>query len=314
MLTTAKIAGWAFGELLLSGEIEHIDTEVQKALDGVGGGTYAPVDQVIIGGAGLRITTVLDITGTINITGNTTIGNSDADTLSVIATPEFEAPATFNDGIIITAGGAEVHGSSSFGANLTVSGDLSVAGELDVTSAVTFHDDLTLATGGNFNCNGTASFDGDVDFTAGATFHAGLTIPTGDTLDCNGTLDVDGPADFSGPVTLRSLLNTSGSGRVRMRHSTTLGNTDETVDVTDGNIFRLPDDNSAFRTYTISDDEAGPGDFMIFYQNDGTNLDNQVNINSNGGISSIFTTGAAGCYAFYVFNGSSWHKIFSFNS
>jgi hypothetical protein len=309
-LTTAKIAGWAFGELLLSGEIEHIDTEVQKALDGVGGGTYAPSSQLIIGGAGLRITTVLDITGAINITGNTTIGNSDADTLSVVATPTFEAPATFNDGIIITATGFDVTGNSRVRSDLRIDGDCDFDGAVDVAGAVVIHDNLNVTTGNTFFCNAFLQVDGEMETNAELNIRGASHVWDTFTVHSGGSLDVNGPADFSGTVTLKSLLSTSGAGRVPMRHSTTLGDGDETVDVTHGNVFELPNDNSATRTYTISNADAQRGDFAVFYVGSNTALANRIRIeNADGSLLLNANDGALYPFLWAVFNGASWRPI-----
>lgn len=52
----AKSAGWAFGELLTSTQMNTIDLNQSRALDGNAGGTYTPSAAVDIGNAGLKLT------------------------------------------------------------------------------------------------------------------------------------------------------------------------------------------------------------------------------------------------------------------
>lgn len=50
-LTLAKAGGWSVGEILTSDQMDHIQSELIKAIDGVGGGAYNPSANVTIGGA-----------------------------------------------------------------------------------------------------------------------------------------------------------------------------------------------------------------------------------------------------------------------
>ena len=55
MLTRANSFTWGTGDPLTSAQINHIDTELVKAIDGVGGGTYTSPNEIVIGGAGLHL-------------------------------------------------------------------------------------------------------------------------------------------------------------------------------------------------------------------------------------------------------------------
>jgi hypothetical protein len=50
-LTLAKAGGWSIGEILTSDQMDHIQSELIKAIDGSGGGSYSPSANVTIGGA-----------------------------------------------------------------------------------------------------------------------------------------------------------------------------------------------------------------------------------------------------------------------
>lgn len=61
-LTLAKAGGWSVGEILTSDQMDHIQSELIKAIDGVGGGAYNPSANITLGGAGeLRIDNVLRV-------------------------------------------------------------------------------------------------------------------------------------------------------------------------------------------------------------------------------------------------------------
>lgn len=50
-LTLAKAGGWNVGDILTSDQMDHIQSELVKAIDGTGGGSYSPSANVTIGGA-----------------------------------------------------------------------------------------------------------------------------------------------------------------------------------------------------------------------------------------------------------------------
>lgn len=88
-LTAAKVGGWSIGEILTSDQVDHMDAEIVKAVDGTDGGTYNPSANLIFGGAGeVRINNVLRI-----LTGADFIVDSGG-------TATFNELATFNDGAL----------------------------------------------------------------------------------------------------------------------------------------------------------------------------------------------------------------------
>ena len=70
---------WGFLEKLTSAQMNTTDAQWPSAVDGTGGGTYAPSTQIILGGSGLKTTGVFvaDGTGTFNaaVTFNSNVTN-----------------------------------------------------------------------------------------------------------------------------------------------------------------------------------------------------------------------------------------------
>lgn len=334
-ISLVKPAGWAFGEILTSAQVEQLDANAASAVDGVGGGTYAPSGIIIIGGAGLRVTSTFQVTGTFSLTGDAVIGNSDTDTLSVVATPTFEALTTFNAGIVVAADGAEIHGSSSFGSNLTVAGDFTAGN----------------SSSDAFQCNATATFERPTLFKLGltvdadgiavhgsSTFFSGLTVAGSTTLgnSTDDTLAVAGPATFAsdlgvnGTTSLNGNTNIgSGSGDdadvlARMKLHQALeytfngripcrpvlgGNASATYGVADCNLIDVPSGVlSADRTYTISAVEAVNGDEMHVSSREQTHT---VHIQPSGGstLSLNATSALEPSWVRFVYISGSWRAV-----
>lgn len=54
-LTRANALGWAPNDQVTAIQLNHMDVEIEKAIDGAGGGPCSPVAQIEIGGAGLKL-------------------------------------------------------------------------------------------------------------------------------------------------------------------------------------------------------------------------------------------------------------------
>jgi hypothetical protein len=54
-LTAAKVGGWSIGELLTSDQVDHLQAQILKAVDGIDGGTYTLSAALIIAGDTVRI-------------------------------------------------------------------------------------------------------------------------------------------------------------------------------------------------------------------------------------------------------------------
>ena len=140
-------------------------------------------------------TTALD---SLTVSGNTTLGDNNADTLTVTATSTFASAATFSNAVQInsTLGVSQaVTLASTLGA-----GNTTITGTLGATQAVNF--------GNTLDVTGVTTID---DATA-ATSSAGALVVTGGILSssqyCSGTIEAAG---FTGPVTGNLTGDVSGA-------------------------------------------------------------------------------------------------------
>lgn len=291
--------GFAFGERLPSSWANAIDADHAAAIDGVGGGTYAPTNPIVIGGDGMSVT------GDFAATHDCAIGTTDADTLTVNSTVDFQGPVTFADTLTVNdfvAGtGAQFNGTVALG---NAAGDaISVTGTLTINNNCTIgssaSDTLTINASTVFN---EVSFTGDVEFTGTASFEGDVNLGTGsgDDIDVSGILNLHFPVAFS------------GQGRVTFRYAL-LTDADATLTVSAGNVFRVPTSNTAPRTYTLGTTNAEDGDFMIFYKGATGTLPEDVNLNSpTANEDSNYSAGAVGLFTVFVFDGSSWRLAFRY--
>jgi len=175
----------------------------------------------------VAVTASLDVSNNLTVDGNSTIGNSDVDTLTVNATSTYNASITSQQ---ITAknvrigvdGNGEV---STTSGNLTIdsaSGETiiddnaSITGTLDVTGATTITDNLTInaatrtvaiqnGAGANkftiATSTGNTLIEGDVDIN-------GATV-IDDTLNVTQAVDFDSTANIDGVTTITNTTNAS---------------------------------------------------------------------------------------------------------
>lgn len=299
-LSLTKPSGWAFGELLTSVEMEALDASQAQAIDGTGGGTYTPSATIIINGAGLKVNN-LTVTGTLTLLGNETIGNSPTDTLSVLATSTFSAPVTFNNPIGATD-------TVDFSGNFTVhSGAVSnLWGNVQIGLGPT----QTLDVEATATANAPWGFNDTVDMGAQLTVHSGADARLWGNVELGG----DNSKTLTIAALLISRLNFGDGGIVPFRLSNQLGNGDQTITVTDGNVFHLPHNNSALRSYTLSSSGAQTGDFAVFYQGFGSNQANDVVIRANGLEAYRFAAGTSAAFLIMFFRAGAWETAFAFNS
>lgn len=136
-LTAAKVGGWNTGDVLTSDEMDHLQAELLKALDGVNGGSYTLGSHLTLGGAG-----ELRISGTQRVlSGGSLI---------------FDAGSTFGSGasLALTGGadltlnsGSDLHLLSGATGTFDAGSILDVFGDLDIESG----GDLTLRSGGELD-------------------------------------------------------------------------------------------------------------------------------------------------------------------
>lgn len=248
-LAVIQPGGFAFGERLPSSWANAIDANQSNAVDGVGGGTYAPSSAIIIGGAGLQI-------GTLTVSGNSTIGSDGSDTLTVNAESNFVGDMAADVVVIadLTAAALLVSGNCHIGN--------SDADTCTVTAVLLINDDCTIGTSPSdtLTINATTTFTGslifnDAEFSGTVLFADDVQLGTGSGDDIQ----------IYGVMTLRNRLLFADDGRVPLRAGTLAADADETITVEDGNSFKIPTGTSTTRTVTISSTGAVDGDFMHFW-------------------------------------------------
>ena len=210
-------------------------------------------------GGQVHITDNLEVDGFILVEGNSTLGDSDADTLTVNATSTFTAAITSED---ITANNIKigVDGTgeiSTTAGNLTldsatgetrVTDNLTVTGNLDVSQETTITDTLRIrANNEQFIIeNGSGSNRFSVDTDNGDTIIEG-EVTINDAVDINGRLDVSGVTDFGSTVNVTGTLNA-----------------DSTTNASTGNTFSASGALQVAGGASIAQDVAIGGDIQIY--------------------------------------------------
>nr|BAR31833.1 structural protein [uncultured Mediterranean phage uvMED] len=210
-------------------------------------------------GGKVHITDNAEIDGFLQVDGNTTLGDSNVDTLTVNATSTFNASITSQQ---ITANNLKV-GVDGNGEISTTSGALtldsdngetiiddnaSVSGTLDVTGVTTITDNLTINAASRTVSiqNGSAANKFTVATDTGNTLIEG-------TLSVNGTTVIDDTLNVTQGVDFDSTLNIDGV--------TTLTNTDN---ASTGNTFAASGALQVAGGLSVAQDLAVGGDIQIY--------------------------------------------------
>jgi hypothetical protein len=294
-LALIKPAGWAFGEILTSAQMEALDASQSRGIDGTGGGTYAPSSAIVINGAGLQVNTLL-ITGALTLTGDTTVGNTHTDTLTVEATSTFSSPVIFNDDVT-------ANNPVSFLGDVTI-GEVTFTLQGDAVLGNTAADSLLVNATAEFQapvtCNDTLDVFGQLTVHSSGKFRALQDVQLG-----NGASD---ELDLQG--SLVSVLAYSGDGRVPYRDGGVLPDANTTIEASDGQCFQFPGTVAAHRTYTLSTVGATNGDRILFYSGNGAASVRAFDVtvhSPTSGQSITFGAGFALVSALYVFRNGNWN-------
>jgi hypothetical protein len=148
--------GWTTNSTIPGSQFETIDANLANALDIVGGGAYAPVADIEIGGGvGVDWTFALPVFITEDLT---------TDQLIVGGFADFNAGAAFQDGVQFFSS-VDVGGAATFDGLFTVNGDA------DFNNPAEFNDDVYL-NGTALLCQSQAVFFDDVDIDVPLTVNA----------------------------------------------------------------------------------------------------------------------------------------------
>lgn len=102
-LTAAKVGGWAFGDLLTSDEVDHLQAELLKAIDAVNGGTYTLSAPLIFNGTvEFNDDLVINASGELTIDGNLIVNSI----FEINGQGEFNDDVNVNDRWVFRSGGA----------------------------------------------------------------------------------------------------------------------------------------------------------------------------------------------------------------
>lgn len=236
--TRVKPLGWGTGEKLSSSNMNTLDTNVSKSINGDDGGTWAPTDKIIVQGNGVQIESSLtlpDGSSTL-ISGAATVIIKDTVSTRCIDT----ATVAFEDSTQL---------------------QMKETSTIALTNTAT----ITCASGTAINLSGTAS----MGFSGTAT----CTFATGTTLTCNSgsNINLHGTTTIAGTVNATSASTVKLQGRkALLRTRVTLSDTNQTVKVDAGDRFVLPAGPSlpaAPRTITLDHSTVPPnvGETMTFF-------------------------------------------------
>jgi hypothetical protein len=175
-LTAVKPGGWDVEEVLTSDQMNALQVELLKAIDGVNGGTYSPVSDLVIGGPGeLIVSTTLSILTDLIIEA--------AAFLQVMGTLQLSGVQTVTGDINVPSGG-EINIQNLGRIDVESGGDVNLAGGADMTLAGTDGGaDLDIASGARLGLSGTATVFGSVNLSTGGQ----INVPTGCHIDIEGS-------------------------------------------------------------------------------------------------------------------------------
>lgn len=316
-----KPGGWVLNEVLDQALMNELDTNVSKALNGDEGGTWAPSTEIVIGGSGLRLTTLLKAFGGLSVQGGDLAVSQDAavdgnvdvgGNLSVTGTTNVASlfangTGFFNGGLTvagniagvdleaedITAQTLHLTGVATIDTDLTVGDDLYVNDDLTVGDDAIVGGDCTVAgllTGGTFHGLGAAVFDG--------------LVTLNDNLNLNGLLVSAGGSQLSGGVQLAGSVTgswtqtgkrtKSSGGRDIERVTKMPSDANQTISFSSTDLYFVPSGLlSTPRVLALDDVNAEDGATITVRNEDNTH---DVTISANGGAFTMSLRWATGLY------------------
>jgi hypothetical protein len=317
---------WLPGYVVLQVDWQSIDQLLFESINGDLGGTWAPAAPIVIGGAGLNLTGLFEVSGL----GSAEF-NGVAVTFDATSTVLFDNGFDTNLGSTSTVGDLNVNGAQfTVAAESFFNNDILVTANNNFTMATGtgvadfFSGSVTISSAGGFQVGGgvTADFGGPATFVA-TTFNAAVgfaatsatTFTSGSTLGGTvaASLVINGSMSFNSggtlgiaagaEILLDGLIRPGGSGRMRKRTITT-ANADATYGVNDADEFLIPP-LGADRTYTLTDTGAGAGDRVRFNALANTTANNAAIAY---GARTWFMRNQTGQIVFleFIFDGSAW--------
>lgn len=300
-----QVGGYAFGERLPSSWANAIDADHAAAIDGVLGGTYTPSNAIIIGGSGLQV-------GAFTTTGNTTLGSDNGDTLTINAVTTVASAWTFANGSApVFNDGPIFNNTATFNSGVILGN--AAADAITVNGTLTVNNDATIGSSSGDTCTFQASvvFEGPITFSGDLAITGVVALENDCTFGTNASDLIDVLGRFRLGRVMEFQNSGSGIGRVPFR-TMTLPDSDATVTVADGNVFKVRNDTTALRTYTIGDTSAADGDFMLFISGAGSagTLAEEVHIDSpTSGQDEVWADAANSQWSLFIRVGGAWLKM-----
>jgi len=283
-------------------------------LDNLTGSEYVNVASTQNISGAKTFTSNVEIQGTTTLKGDTTLGDSVLDDITVNG--KFKNTTFKGD---VTLEGANT--------DLSVGGNVDIDGTLNVDSTVTFGQNLTvtsnLAVNGNTTLGNASSDTITLTGTVGATtFNGDVHLSgTNTDLDIDGTLNVDGAATFNGAVTLGNaasdtiLINGDihgASNQVDIKDAVVMSSTLSVASASDfnGDITTRAITMDNDYNFTAGSNGNNNGDFrwytedtgQYFKVDGGTGNVTMYGINSSFTTHGYFTAAGASSYPLYVEN------------
>lgn len=248
----ANPTGWAIGDLLTDVQINKLDLDHSKAVDGSAGGSYTLTAPLVFTGAKVTVP-AFEVTGAASFTGasasffgNVGIGDTSGDQCVVAATSTFNSGVTFNGNIgLDTAATATFDGTVNVNNNARLGASFSDT--LLVKSTSTFDSGVTFNASIGAGSSANATFDGSVNLN-------------GDTA-INGSLTTIGNSS-SDVCTIYSKVGFSGSGRI-LQTGIIANDADQSIDITVYRHICIPLSTTSSHTYTLTGSVQDGDWFMI---------------------------------------------------
>jgi hypothetical protein len=200
---------WTLGSDLLPVEMESIDACLSKAINGDGGGVWAPSSVIEIGGAGFKLTGGFWSTGAFRVDqmgdfrhGLTVTGDDVSISLNLHVQGNASVNGLHADGVIDADGGMTTHGNMTADGALGCSGNLGVGGNAGIGGTCMVMGATTL--GGTLGVTGAAAFSSTL--AVGGTLVASADVNVGGALSVNDLATFTERATFNGGVVTRSVL------------------------------------------------------------------------------------------------------------
>lgn len=273
-----SLANWGIGTSVAPSEFWFFESSIYKCVNGDDGGAWSPSATIAFGGTyGMSFSS----TTPLYAGGNTTIGTSTSNTLTVNATATCNGDATFTGDLTIGATGTTIviTGTGTMG----VSKAIAFSGTADFFAATTFRTTTTI---------GDASSD-QLYVNSTAFIYNNLTIGTTYSVE---TLLIKSATTQSGTIVFNADVAIAPTSGVMS------GN--ESQSASNATVVRFVTNTaSAHRTMTLLHADAVGGSMKIIKNNDSTY--NVVVADETAG---TIATLAAGTGGLFIFDGSQWQR------